>query len=180
VTTESGRTHPCNCHDNGQTPLCRLLATLDPLVPKPPYSVEPGTDPEPTCTTALANASEKAGFTWDANWSNEFKDFFITHIANDSGTPTKAWLLYVNDVPAQVGGCQQKVKDGDRVCYGCTIYLNILYHMRCSDRAQPYGPTDRLVPLTVHSIAWPNDDLGSAYRFFQQPLPNTPAPHAQH
>jgi len=60
------------------------------------------------------------------------------------------------------------------------ICLNNTYHVRYSDRARPYGPTDRLVPLTVHTIAWPNDATGSLYRFFQQPLPNAPVPHAQH
>jgi len=58
--------------------------------------------------------------------------------------------------------------------------LNNTYHVRYSDRAQPYGPTDRLVPLTVHTITWPNDATGSLYRFFQQPLLNAPVPHAQH
>ena len=56
----------------------------------------------------------------------------------------------------------------------------IIYHVRCSDWAWLYGPTDCLVPLTVHSTAWPNDATGSIYQFFQQPLPNVPVPHVQH
>ena len=60
------------------------------------------------------------------------------------------------------------------------ICLNNTYHVHYSDQAWPYGLTDRLVLLTVHTIAWPNDATGSLYQFFQQPLPNAPVPHAQH
>jgi len=63
---------------------------------------------------------------------------------------------------------------------GVVIYSNIQCHVRRSDRARPYGPTDRLVPLMVNSIAWPNDNIGPAYRCLQQSLPNARAPHAQH
>jgi len=43
------------------------------------------------------------------------------------------------------------------------ICLNNTYHVCYSDRARPYGLTDHLVPLTVHTIAWPNDTTGSLY-----------------
>ena len=80
-----------------------------------PYATESG----PTCTSALADAADSAGFTFVATWYDtpNYKDFFIERIANDQNSATHSWQILLNDAPILVGGCQQKVTEGQRVLF---------------------------------------------------------------
>jgi hypothetical protein len=101
VTTAAGGTHPC---DGTQNP-----------------GAHPPNDPGPTPTTALADAADRAGFTWDGQWGQfGSQDFFVERIGSDGVVGTfdsngNFWDSLVNRGIAQYGGCQIRVFDGDSV-----------------------------------------------------------------
>ena len=96
VTTAAGGAHKCD-GTNDDTP----------------------NTPGGTPTTALDDASIANGFTWDGSYSSSFDDFLVERIATDGvvGAPFTGnfWDLIVNRVPAQTGGCQIRLNDGDQV-----------------------------------------------------------------
>jgi len=94
VTTASGGTHICDGTNNHA-------------------SLTPG----PTATSALDSASKQAHFTWDGTFDQQYDDYFITRIGNSAQTTTQFWgiLIGYNFIP--VGGCQQKVKQGDNILF---------------------------------------------------------------
>ncbi|KAF9479631.1 hypothetical protein BDN70DRAFT_858214 [Pholiota conissans] len=94
VTTASGGTHPCNGLNLGANP-----------------------HPGATCTSALADAGKKAGFTFDGTFQSEFDDFFITSIGGDTQTSTQFWGILNNFQFTPVGGCQQEVTSSDQVLF---------------------------------------------------------------
>ena len=75
--------------------------------------------PGATPTTALDDAAIAHGFTWDGSYSTSFDDFLVERIATDGvvGGPFTGnfWDLIVNRLPAQTGGCQIRLNDGDQV-----------------------------------------------------------------
>ena len=62
--------------------------------------------PGATATTALDSASKLAHFTYDATWSAQFEDFFVTSIGPDAQTSTQFWGLLSDFQFTAVGGCQ--------------------------------------------------------------------------
>jgi hypothetical protein len=101
VTTAAGGTHPC---DGTQNP-----------------SAHPANSPGPTPTTAVADAADRAGFTFDGQW-NQFGsgDFFVERINSDGvvgqfDSNGNFWDSLVNRGIAQFGGCQIRVFNGDTV-----------------------------------------------------------------
>ncbi|KAG6873470.1 hypothetical protein C0995_015173 [Termitomyces sp. Mi166 len=74
----------------------------------------------PVATAALDDASVIGNFQWEGDWYTDFQDYFVTRIA---GLPEKvdpnttSWILYLNYVPAQVGGCQLQIKQHDEVLF---------------------------------------------------------------
>src|SRR5581483_1435631 len=70
--------------------------------------------------TALDDASIAHGFSWDGSFNTSFDDFFVERIGSDGQVGTvdpngNFWDLLVNRAPAQAGGCQIRVSDGDTV-----------------------------------------------------------------
>jgi hypothetical protein len=103
VTTAAGGTHLCDGTQNA--------------------GAHPPNSPGPTPTTALDDAALAHGFTWDGQW-NQFgsQDFFAERIGSDgvvgSFDPNgNFWYLLVDRAPAQFGGCQIRISDGDTVLY---------------------------------------------------------------
>ncbi|KAJ7592624.1 hypothetical protein C8J56DRAFT_929070 [Mycena floridula] len=94
VTTPSGGSHHCDGTNNGA-------------------SKEPG----PTCTSALDDASRIGYFPWDATFSAQFDDYFITSIGDSSQTSTQFWGLLLNWEFTPVGGCQERVNKGDEILW---------------------------------------------------------------
>ncbi|MGK5627029.1 DUF4430 domain-containing protein [Streptomyces sp. URMC 123] len=97
VTTASGGTHTCD-GTNGDA---------DPT---------PGATP----TAALDDAARKNGFTWDGVWYASFDDYLVTRIAGDTQNSSAYWNISVNGTPTEVGGCQFKLKAGDKVAFTWT------------------------------------------------------------
>src|SRR4051794_15285108 len=94
VTTASGGTHHCDGTNGGQAG---------------------GTGP--VATAALDDASKLGRFSWDGRYFSDFDDFLVDRVAGDSATATQFWGVFVNGAASQVGGCQQRVKQGDEVVW---------------------------------------------------------------
>ncbi|MET9293447.1 DUF4430 domain-containing protein [Streptomyces sp. NPDC003077] len=97
VTTASGGTHKCDGTNNGANPT-------------------PGATP----TAALDDAAKNKGFTWDGTWYPSFEDYFVSTIAGKNGGSTAYWNISVNGTSTPVGGCQFRIKAGDKVAFTWT------------------------------------------------------------
>ncbi|WP_461002855.1 hypothetical protein [Streptomonospora sediminis] len=80
ITTPSGGTHVCDGTNNDANPHA-----------------------SGTPTTALDDASDRAGFTWDGEWYEEFGDFLITRIGGDRQSDSVFWQISVNGEQIGVG-----------------------------------------------------------------------------
>ena len=73
--------------------------------------------PGASALSALDEAACRNIFTYDAEWSPYFGDFYITRVSSSPQTETKGWGLLVNWQQTVVGGCQQEIKPGDHVLW---------------------------------------------------------------
>ncbi|MEU4086505.1 DUF4430 domain-containing protein [Streptomyces aureus] len=99
VTTPTGGTHKCDGTNGAANPTA-----------------------VPTPTAALDDAARKRHFTWDGTWYASFDDFSVDTIKNVSGGPSAYWNISVNGTPTPVGGCQFKLKAGDKVAFTWTAF----------------------------------------------------------
>jgi len=120
VTTKSGGTHHCNGTNNNNNDCVG-----------------------PTCTTALDDANRISNFGFDGTYSSSFDDFLITTISNETPTDLAFWQINLNFQPTQVGGCQQKVKEGDQVLFA--VVSNIT-----TARLKLTGPRNAVVGTPVN------------------------------
>lgn len=91
VTTALGGTHKCDGTNDGKYPTAG-----------------------PTLTGALDDAAHLEGFTWDGQWFSSFEDYFITRIGGSQNTASKFWGLLKGYEFIDVGGCQERVSNGDQ------------------------------------------------------------------
>ncbi|KAL0638372.1 hypothetical protein Q9L58_002514 [Maublancomyces gigas] len=91
VTTAQGGTHKCDGTNKGKHPTAG-----------------------PTLTGALDDAAKLEGFTWDGPWSSEYEDYYITRIGGSENSSPKFWGLLKGYEFITVGGCQERVSDGDQ------------------------------------------------------------------
>jgi hypothetical protein len=75
------------------------------------------TTPGPVATAALDDGARINGFGWDATWSAGFSDFLVSQVGGESQTATQFWGYLLNFAFPTVGGCQQKVNQGDEVLW---------------------------------------------------------------
>ena len=73
----------------------------------------------PTAIGALDDGARTNGFVWDARWDPSFSDYYpFLRIGPDSIDSSSHYLaLFVNWAFAQVGGCGQRVAQGDDVVF---------------------------------------------------------------
>ncbi|MEU1280932.1 DUF4430 domain-containing protein [Streptomyces sp. NPDC005805] len=76
----------------------------------------------PTPTAALDDAARRHGFTWDGTWYASFDDFSVDTVKGVSGGGSAYWNISVNGTPTPVGGCQFRLKAGDRVAFTWTSF----------------------------------------------------------
>jgi len=124
VTTKTGGTRHCDGTNNDNNPCAG-----------------------PTCTTALDDANKVAKFGFDGKYDEEFDDFLITTIGNETPTGDDYWALCLNFALAPVGGCQQKVKKDDEVLFAYAT-LNVTKIFLKLDGPK-YGTINQPVVLTV-------------------------------
>ena len=69
--------------------------------------------------TSAAGALEGATRgQWSGSWSKKYNDYFLQTIAGDTESGTKTyWELFVNNVAAQSGICETKLKAGDALLF---------------------------------------------------------------
>jgi hypothetical protein len=75
--------------------------------------------PGPTPTAAAVDAIGLIGETFDAQWSSQYDDYFLTRWGPDTQNPSDAvyWGVLVNNVFPNVGGCQYELGGGDEVTW---------------------------------------------------------------
>jgi len=71
----------------------------------------------PVATAALDDGARTIGFNWNATWDGSFSDFLVNQVGGESQTSTQFWGYLVNFAFPSVGGCQQKVNQGDEVLW---------------------------------------------------------------
>lgn len=101
VTTPSGGTHKCD-GTNGF----------------PPANPSAG----PSATAALDDGARLAGFGFDGPYNDGFDDFFITQIGGEQTNAAKFWGFFVNSTPPDIGGCQQRLTQGDEVLWAYAAF----------------------------------------------------------
>src|SRR4051794_1290838 len=94
VTTASGGTHKCDGTNGGVNPT-----------------------PGPAATATLDDGAKLGGFTWDGTYNDGFDDYFVSRVGPDPQTSSQFWGVFVNGEASQVGGCQQRVRQGDEVVW---------------------------------------------------------------
>ena len=87
------------------------------LKPATARTAEPASTPIPVATAALDDGARAHGFDWDATWNPSFSDFLVSQVGGESATSTQFWGHLVNFTFPSVGGCQQKVDQGDEVLW---------------------------------------------------------------
>ena len=123
VTTSKGGSHTCDGTNGGVNPA-----------------------PGPTGTAALDDAARLAGFGWDGPYSAGFDDFIVERVGPDSSTSTQFWGLLRNYDFTSVGGCQQRVAQGDEVLWAFDAFSKVrALKLTGPDTAR----TDTPVPLAV-------------------------------
>lgn len=99
VTTASGGTHVCDGTIGGANP-SRV----------------------PTPTAALDTAARVTRSSWDGPWYASFSDYDVTTIAGETAGPGTYWNISVNGVSIPVGGCQFRIRTGDKVVFALTSF----------------------------------------------------------
>ncbi|MCM2430187.1 DUF4430 domain-containing protein [Streptomyces sp. RKAG337] len=99
VTTATGGTHRCDGTNGGANP--GRVATP---------------------TAALDDAARRAHFSWDGTWYPSFDDYAVSRIAADTAGASEYWNISVNGTPTPVGGCQFRIRTGDKVVFTLTAF----------------------------------------------------------
>jgi hypothetical protein len=92
--------HPCDVNENGEYPAGSFGASYG------------------TPTSALYDAAQSLGLTFDAYWDQPYKDFFVNGIGSDE---TEDWGYAVGYTTASVGGCQFQLAPGSEVLWSATF-----------------------------------------------------------
>ena len=97
--------------------------------------------------TSAGGALDKAtNGNWQASYSSDYNDFFITAIMGETPPGTGYWSLWINHRYAQAGACSSELQAGDDVLFlsdRCDIFVP---PSTCSDQVFPLGLS---APATV-------------------------------
>jgi hypothetical protein len=135
VTTQAGGSHQCDGTQGANSA---------------------GNTPGGAPTTALADAADRSGFTFDGSYDSGFGDFLIERIGGDGQVGvfgSSFWSVSVNRVALQVGGCQMRVQDGDTILWDWTAFQ--APNLQLASPAQVHAGT----PFTVNVQQY--DDNGN-------------------
>jgi hypothetical protein len=116
-TASSAGAHPCDVKDNGKNAGEGASAA--------------------TPTSALYDGAAFAGLPFNASWSTEFNDFFVSQVGSDVNqevSPFNSWGYAVNYTTANVGGCQFQLAPGSEVLWAYN-YFNLVHLLSLSGPA---------------------------------------------
>jgi hypothetical protein len=102
VTTQKGGTHVCDGTNGGANP-----------------------SPGPTGTAALDDGARLGRFGWDGPFFDGFGDFAVERVGADVATSTQFWGLLLNYDFTSVGGCQQRIAEGDQVLWAYDAFSKV-------------------------------------------------------
>jgi hypothetical protein len=123
--------------------------------------------PGPTPTAASVDAMSIVGEGFDGNWYPGYDDYFITRWgpAGQNAALSEYWGLLVNNVYANVGGCQYQVDGGDEVLWAYDAFkekpLLALFPVGYAGGARPLTADAELGrPFEVEVDAYEDDAEG--------------------
>jgi len=125
ITTASGGTHICDGTNLNANPT-----------------------PGGTLTTAMDQAAQDLGFTYDGTYSSEFEDYFIQSIAGVTQTLTQFWGILSNYQFTPTGGCQFQAQRGDVVLWAFDAFNAVAFLHASSSPTISYPDTSSY-PITV-------------------------------
>lgn len=125
ITTPSGGTHICDGTNANANP-----------------------QPGGTATTALDQAAQDLGFSYDGIYNSQFEDYFIQSIAGVSQTTTQFWGLLNNYQFTSTGGCQFQAQRGDVVLWAFDAF-NAVAFLHASSFPTINYPDTSSYPVTV-------------------------------
>jgi Domain of unknown function (DUF4430) len=72
----------------------------------------------------MTGALDDAGVSWAGTWFDSFQDFSIDRVGGDAADVASGrfWGLLLNGKQTDVGGCQQRVADGDEVLFAYDLF----------------------------------------------------------
>jgi hypothetical protein len=81
-----------------------------------------GANPAPGAT--MTGALDDARVSWAGTWFDSFQDFSIDRIGGDAADVASGrfWGLLLNGKQTDVGGCQERVADGDEVLFAYDLF----------------------------------------------------------
>ncbi len=128
-----------------------------------PQNKVPGVVP----TSAAADAMRIVGESFDAQWYNQFEDYFLERWGPDSEDEAAGeyWGVLVNNVFTAVGGCQYQLDGGDEVLWIYDAFDGrprlALYPAGYGGGAEPLTATATLnQPFEVEVGTWAGDIEG--------------------
>lgn len=112
--------------------------------------------PGATATGAATEGLRLAGMDFDAKWFPGFDDYYITRFGPDAESlaTNVYWGILVNDTFTDLGGCQARVHDGDRILWAYDAFHDrgVLKLAATGDAGATPQPTTTVVagrPLNV-------------------------------
>lgn len=119
-------------------------------------------------TSAGSDAMRIAGLGFDAQWYNQYEDYFLKRWGPDAQdqAENEYWGILVNNVFTDVGGCQYQLDGGDEVLWIYDAFDGrerlALYPAGYSGGAAPLTATATLnQPFEVEVDTWEGYDEGS-------------------
>ncbi len=91
--------------------------------------------PVPTFTAAFDSATRQSNLSWHGKWYPSFEDFVIDRVGPDASTSSKFWNLELNWQDLNVGGCQQQVKNGDKLLIAYNAFGKALLELNGPHKA---------------------------------------------
>lgn len=128
-----------------------------------PQNKVPGVVP----TSSTADAMRIIGETFEAQWYNQFEDYFLKRWGPDAQNEAASeyWGVLVNNVFTSVGGCQYQLDAGDEVLWVYDAFDGrprlALYPAGYSAGAEPLSATATLnQPFAVEVDTWESYNEG--------------------
>jgi hypothetical protein len=97
----------------------------------------------------MTGALDDAGVSWAGTWFDGFQDFSVDRIGSDTADvgSGRFWGLLLNGKPTDVGGCQQRVADGDEALFAYDLFQKA--HVLRLSASTPVVEAGRATDLAV-------------------------------
>jgi hypothetical protein len=120
--------------------------------------------PGPTATAATVDALAITGQGFDASWYAGFSDYFVQQLGPDREDPAAFayWGLLVGGALTPVGGCQQRIADGDEVLWVYDAFNGRPFLRLVVAGAAAVAPGEPLAVVATQASGGPQDAVPAA------------------